>query len=166
MGKVEFEDVSLRYAGTGKPALSEMSMEVTAQSCVALVGNKGCGKSSVANLLTSLYQPDSGTIRLDGLPITKFSLQRLRSQIYHLTQDPVILNTSIADNIALGCSQVSPEQLYRAAFLAEAISFIESPPESEDSDALQALISKDLQATLESISPLFSDQKNLDLLTA
>ncbi|HEX8691266.1 MAG TPA: ABC transporter ATP-binding protein [Longimicrobium sp.] len=101
-GEVEFRDVSFRYPGTERRVLSGVSLTIPAGSTVAVVGPTGSGKSTLAALLVRLYDPTEGEVRLDGVPLPEWELERLRSAIAVVPQDTFLFSTTIADNLALG----------------------------------------------------------------
>ena len=122
--RMAFEHVSFRYA-SGRAALDDVSFEIPAGACVALVGVSGSGKSTVAALLLRLYQPDAGRITLDDRPLEDYSLAALRGHISVVTQSGSLFEYSLRDNIAYGSSEPpDPHKLeaaVRAAYLDEFI---------------------------------------------
>ncbi|MBS0519565.1 MAG: glucan ABC transporter ATP-binding protein/ permease [Proteobacteria bacterium] len=122
-GRVEFDDVSFSYDGR-RPALSHFSLTVEAGSMVALVGATGAGKSTTLSLLHRMWEPQSGTIRIDGVDYREIKLASLRHNIGVVFQDSTLLRRSIADNLRIGKPDASDAELERAARLAEAHDFI------------------------------------------
>src|ERR1044071_1304497 len=121
-GELRFEDVHFAYAEA--PTLSGISLTIGAGQSVAFVGSTGSGKSSLVKLLLRFYEPQSGRITLDGLPIGQLALQDLRRLIGYVAQDSFLADTSVAENIAYGLSGASREQVVAAAIAAEAHEFI------------------------------------------
>src|SRR5580693_708318 len=125
-GEIEFRSVSVIYP-TG-PAISDLSLRIPAGSAVAIVGATGCGKSTLVSLIPRLLDPTSGSVLLDGVDLRRLSPQDLRRQIGFVPQETFLFSASIAQNIAFGAEQASPEQIRRAAALAGLSSDIESFP--------------------------------------
>jgi len=133
-GRVTLERVSFTYPGRAEPVLEAISLDVAPGETVALVGPSGAGKTTLVNLLPRFVEPNSGEIRIDGIPIRDLSRASLRRQIALVSQDVVLFDDTIAANIAYGGCRGSPPALIRAA--AEAaylLPFIESLPKGFDS---------------------------------
>lgn len=120
---VEFRDVCFSYY-PGIPILSNINLSVRAGETVALVGHNGCGKTTLLSLLPRFYDPDHGSILIDGLDLRHVNLRSLRKQIAVVTQDTFLFDDTIANNIAFGTPGASPEQIERAARMAHAHDFI------------------------------------------
>ena len=131
-GRVEFHGVSFRYSGEREGSLHDVDLLIEPGETVALVGASGAGKSTLASLLLRFYEPDTGTIRLDGIDIREVDVANLRRQIAFVGQDVVLFNETVAANIAYGISAPSPEALTEAARSAHALSFIEALPRGFD----------------------------------
>ncbi len=127
-GRVEFRDVGLRYDG-GAPSLSEIDLEVQAGSTVALVGPTGSGKTSLVALLARLYDPTEGEIHVDGAELRSVDVSSLRRQIAFVADDPFLFSASVAENIAYGRPDATPDQIELAARRAQAHEFIEALPD-------------------------------------
>jgi ATP-binding cassette, subfamily B, bacterial len=117
----------------GQPALCDVSLTVQPGQTVALVGPSGAGKSTVFGLLLRYYDPSSGSITLDGVPIDRLSLQALRARIGIVPQDAVIFSTSALENIRYGRPEASDDEVRAAAQAAFADEFIARLPEGYDS---------------------------------
>ncbi len=130
--KIEFRDVEFIYHDSDVPALRRMNLEVRAGQLVALVGTSGAGKSTLASLVPRFYDPSAGAILFDGVDIRSGTLSSLRGQIGLVTQETILFNDSVRNNIAYGLSSVSDGDLIRAAEAACALDFIEALPESFD----------------------------------
>jgi subfamily B ATP-binding cassette protein MsbA len=99
---IRFENVCFTYPGASAPALSDVSLTVRKGESVAIVGRNGSGKTTLLALLPRLFDPDSGSIKIDGVDIQDATLKSLRDQVGVVTQDSVIFPISIAENIAYG----------------------------------------------------------------
>jgi len=132
-GAVKFKNVSFAYAaGDNSAAIREVNLEIAPGKKIALVGPSGAGKTTVFNLLLRFYDVDSGAIEIDGRDIRSVTLQSLRRNMALVTQDPILFDESIADNIALGRPGASREDIIRAARNAAAHEFIMQLPEGYD----------------------------------
>ena len=112
---IEFRSVSFHYAvdegEEPNPILSEVDLSIPRGTRVALVGPSGAGKSTIFSLIERFYEPTSGTIALDGQPVTEFSRQDLRGQIGYVEQDAPILAGSIRENLLLGKESAADDEL-------------------------------------------------------
>ena len=132
-GNVSYEHVYFRYESSHSYVLQDISFEIRPSETVALVGRSGSGKSTIASLLPRFYEPTEGTIRLDGHPIDAYRLKDLRNQIALVTQQVVLFNDTVANNIAYGMPEkATREQLEEAARSANALDFIEALPDGFD----------------------------------
>lgn len=130
-GRITFEDVSFAY-NQDRPALMHVSFEVKPKETVAIVGLSGAGKTTIINLLTRLYEPTSGRILIDGLDIRRIKLASLRRQIGLVTQDIILFNDTVRNNIAYGQNDLPLERITLAARLAMAHDFIMALPQGYD----------------------------------
>ncbi|MCB1742249.1 MAG: ABC transporter ATP-binding protein [Gammaproteobacteria bacterium] len=130
-GAIAFEQLSFGYRA-GRPVLDGIELQVAAGETVAIVGASGQGKSTLANLLLRFYDPQAGTIRVDGEDIRLYTLESLRSQMAVVLQEGGIFNTSIRDNIRYGALDASDEAVETAARLANAHEFIDRLPDGYD----------------------------------
>ena len=131
-GRVEFIDVSFSYAES-RPALYNISFEVQPEELIALVGQSGSGKTTIINLLSRFYDPISGNILIDGKNIRDVQLLSLRSQLGLVTQELILFNDSVRNNIAYGMTDVPIAKIEAAAKAAEAHEFIMQLPQGYDS---------------------------------
>ncbi|CAN0591238.1 unnamed protein product, partial [Ectocarpus sp. 12 AP-2014] len=122
--EIEFQDVLVKFGA--KPAINSLNLKVEAGKTYAFVGRSGSGKTTIANLLVRFFDPAEGKILIDNIDIKKISLKHLRNNISMVTQDIVLLDASVADNIAYGFKNASREDVIRAAKAADAHDFIES----------------------------------------
>jgi subfamily B ATP-binding cassette protein MsbA len=132
-GRIDFEGVGFRYVGAERDALADVSLSVAPGQTVALVGQSGGGKSTLATLVPRFYAPDSGRILLDGIDLQQYSLAGLRRHIGYVSQDVLLFNDTVAGNIAYGAMrQASREHIRAAAQAAHALEFIEALPQGFD----------------------------------
>jgi len=131
--EIRFQEVSFSYPGGTKEALSEISLSVPAGSFVALVGASGSGKSTLANLLPKFYRPTKGEIFWDGIPLSEIDSSSLRKIIGFVTQDVILMNQTVRDNLLYGLERAIPEEeLVAAARAAYAHDFISALPNGYD----------------------------------
>lgn len=129
-GLVEFANVSFAYPGAERSALKQVSFTAEPGESIALVGQSGSGKTTIANLLPRFYQIDEGAIRIDGHRIEDIRLECLRDNIALVSQEVMLFNDTIAANIAYGVKKgASIEEIRAAAQAAHALEFIETLPE-------------------------------------
>jgi subfamily B ATP-binding cassette protein MsbA len=126
-GAIEFEHVHYAYRD-GQTVLQDINIKVAPGETVALVGHSGSGKTTLASLLPRFYELKAGRILIDGEDIAQWSLTSLRSQIAMVSQDVILFNDTIANNIAYGCATASREKIQQAASLAYADEFIQRLP--------------------------------------
>lgn len=129
---IEFRDVSFRYPAAQQDALSNFSLRIPAGNTVAFVGPNGSGKTTLISLVPRLLEPTAGCVLVDGQDIGRHSLRSLRRQIALVSQDTVIFNATIAENISYGlrrCGRELIEQASRKAFVHE---FVEQMPQGYD----------------------------------
>lgn len=127
--KIHFEEVTLRYFSDQAPALKNISFVMPKGSVTALVGSSGAGKSSVADLLTGLYDPSEGKIMIDQIDLREYRLETWRKQIGVVSQDTFILNQPILENIRYGKPEATEREVIEAAKDAQAHEFILALPE-------------------------------------
>ena len=128
-GEIEFKNVSLRYAETKRAALDNLSFTVRPGEKLALVGRSGGGKTSLVNLLPRFYELQQGLVLLDGVDIRALALKDLRAQFALVSQDIILFNDTIFNNIAYGVLRSASEaEVIAAAKAAHAWEFIEQLP--------------------------------------
>ena len=129
-GQVDIRNLSFRYPGSEQVVLKDINITVAPGQMVALVGRSGSGKSTLANLIPRFYHHDEGQILIDGVDVEDYTLRNLRRHIALVTQQVSLFNDSIANNIAYGDLNGSPqEQIEQAAEAAYAAEFITRLPE-------------------------------------
>jgi subfamily B ATP-binding cassette protein MsbA len=124
--KIEITNINFKYEDEN--VLKDFSLEVVKGQTVALVGQSGSGKSTIANLLTRFYDVNEGTIQIDGTDIKQLNLQSLRGLIGLVTQDSILFNDSIRANIALGKEDATDEEIVEALKIANAYEFVKELP--------------------------------------
>lgn len=136
-GEIVFKDVDFEY-NPERPVFSGLNLTIEGGKVVALVGASGCGKSTVTKLIERFYDPTRGTITLDGIDIRNLRIDKLRANIGIVSQEPLLFEASIADNIAAGRPQAisgakaSMDEIVAAAEAASAHDFIMSFPNGYD----------------------------------
>ena len=132
-GEVSFRDVTFTYPGKDTPAVRGITLEMRPGTTTALVGRSGSGKSTLAALITRFYDPDSGTVSIDGKDIKDFTLESLRGSIGLVSQNVMLFNDTVAANIAYADGgKHSREEIEAAAKAANADSFIRKLPNGYD----------------------------------
>lgn len=124
---ITLENINFRYETEN--VLKEFSLTVPIGQTVALVGQSGSGKSTIANLLTRFYDVQEGSVRLDGIDIRDIKLKSLRGLIGLVTQDSILFNDSIRNNVALGKPDASDEEIMDALKIANAYEFVKDLPD-------------------------------------
>jgi ABC-type multidrug transport system fused ATPase/permease subunit len=112
--EVRFEDVQFTYPGTDEPALGGVTFRLAPGRTTALVGPSGAGKSTIAHLLMRFWDPTSGTITLDGTPLSAFELDSLRETVSLVSQDTYLFNTTIKENLLIARPDATSAQLASA----------------------------------------------------
>ncbi len=128
-GKIEFDQVSFSYGDNSPFQIENISLTIKKGDLVAFVGETGSGKTTMANLVARFYDPESGTIKIDGIDLKEIEIASLRSRIGIVTQETILFNESVAYNISYGSDSVSQDQVESAAKLANAHDFIIAEPE-------------------------------------
>ena len=130
VGRVSFQAVTHRYRAEGAEVIRQLCLDVRPGETIALVGPSGSGKTTLMSLLPRFYEPDSGEILLDGVPIHELRLVDLRANIAYVSQDIVLFNDTVAANIAYGAGfQAAEADLIQAAESAHAMEFIRALPQ-------------------------------------
>ena len=128
-GEIEFRDVSFQYADAKLPVLEHISFTAKPGETVAIMGETGCGKTSLIHLIPRFYEATEGEILVDGVNVNKLKLSQLRRNIGLATQDVLLYSDTIDGNIAYGDSHISKEEVVRFAKYSAASDFIAKMPE-------------------------------------
>jgi len=131
-GHVTFKDVTLTYTKDDDSALKNISFDAPQGKIVGLIGSTGSGKTSITQLITRFYEPETGDVLVDGNPVGDYKLKRLRQAIGFVLQEPFLFSTTIRENIAYGNPELSEEQVIDAAKRAQAHDFIMTMPKGYD----------------------------------
>jgi subfamily B ATP-binding cassette protein MsbA len=129
---IEFKNVSFKY--DDKTVLKNINFVIQKGKTVALVGSSGAGKSTLADLIPRFHDVSEGAILIDGIDIKEYTLQSLRKQMSIVTQEAILFNDSIANNIALGDINASSEEITEAATIANAHQFIQHKENKYDTN--------------------------------
>ncbi|MHA7985615.1 ABC transporter ATP-binding protein [Rathayibacter sp. CAU 1779] len=132
-GHVAFDDVTFAYK-KDRVILPEFTLDVPAGQTIALVGSTGAGKSTLAKLIARFYDPTKGSVTLDGVDLRDLHPKDLRRAIVMVTQEAYLFSGTVADNIALGKPDATPEEIRAAAEAVGAAAFIEGLPDGYDTD--------------------------------
>lgn len=132
-GEIEFNAVTFSYRAD-KPVLQDISLRAARHQTIAIVGATGSGKSTLFQLLTRFYDPQSGAITLDGVPLQKLSKRFLRQSLAYVTQEAFLFAGTVRDNLLIGKPSASDEELWAALRDACAEDFIRRSPEGLDAE--------------------------------
>ncbi|MDX5482864.1 MAG: ATP-binding cassette domain-containing protein, partial [Hymenobacteraceae bacterium] len=114
-GDIRFENVDFVYPDTNIHALKHVSFGINHGETLAIIGNTGSGKSTIANLLPRMYDVSGGRILIDGVDVRDYNIESLRSQIGYVPQDVFLFSDSIRNNIGFGLPSITEEQMEQAA---------------------------------------------------
>jgi len=131
-GSIELAGVEYTYPNANSPALRGIDLTIQAGQTVAIVGPNGCGKTTLVSLLPRLIEPSGGKILFDGQDIATHSLRSLRRQIALVSQDTIIFNATIGENISYGLRRPKPQQILDAAKKAYVDEFVRELPDGYD----------------------------------
>jgi subfamily B ATP-binding cassette protein MsbA len=129
-GRIDFGDVTFRYANTVTDAISNLTFHIEPGKTYALVGASGAGKSTILSLILRLYDPTSGAIKIDGRDLRSVTQKSLREQIGLVTQETFLFHDTIFNNIQFGRLDATPEEVREAARAAYAHDFIMAQPKA------------------------------------
>ena len=127
-GRIDFENVTFRYANTAADAISNLTLHFELGKTHALVGASGAGKSTILSLILRLYDPTSGSVKIDGRDLRSVTQKSLREQMGLVTQETFLFHDTIFNNILFGRLDATPEEIYEAARAAYAHDFITAQP--------------------------------------
>ena len=136
-GTLKFENVSFTFDGADSPVLSDISFEAEAGKTTAIIGSTGSGKSTLLHLIPRYFDATEGQITIDGTNIKDISLSKLRDMLGFVPQKGVLFSGTIASNIKFGDENISDEDMYKAAEIAQALEFIEGKEDKFDSEISQ-----------------------------
>ncbi len=125
-GEIEFRNVSFTYPGTERNVLENINLTIHQGETVAVMGATGCGKTTLVNLIPRFYDVTGGTVLVDGVDVREYQQKALREKVAIALQKSELFSTSIADNIAWGALDSTPEDIRAAAVTAQADDFISS----------------------------------------
>jgi subfamily B ATP-binding cassette protein MsbA len=131
-GVIEFKNVTLTYTGQKGAALNNLNFSIPAGQITALVGPSGSGKTSILNLIPRFYDPNDGVVLIDNQNIKNMTIESLRSVIGLVSQDPILFDTSIRDNICYGKKNAADDEVINSAKAAAAHEFILKLPDGYD----------------------------------
>jgi subfamily B ATP-binding cassette protein MsbA len=126
---IQFKNVSFTFPGNDTPVLSDVNLEIHRGEVIAIVGRSGVGKSTLVDLIPKFYLPSSGSIGIDGTDIREIEIHSLREHIAIVSQDIILFNDTVRENIAFGKQGVSDPDIIEAARMAHADEFIQQLPE-------------------------------------
>jgi ATP-binding cassette, subfamily C, bacterial LapB len=131
-GAVEFQDVTFKYPDTEIPALSNVSFKINPGEKVGIIGPVGSGKTTISRLLINLYEPDEGSVLVDGTDIRQIDPTDIRHAVGSVMQDIVLFQATVRQNITMGSPQADDEMILRASELAGVHDFISRHPHGYD----------------------------------
>ena len=127
-GRIDFENVTFRYANTVTDAISNLTLRIQPGKTHALVGASGAGKSTILSLILRLYDPTSGTVKIDGHDLRSITQKSLRERIGLVTQETFLFHDTISNNIRFGRLDATPDEVHEAATAAYAHDFVMAQP--------------------------------------
>lgn len=131
-GEIEFDHVSLRYQEGGPFSVHDVSFGIPAGTRVCLVGPTGCGKSTLITLLTRLYDPTEGAVRLDGMDLRGLKIRSLRRAVGNILHDCQVFSSTFLENLRFGTAEATREELEQAAVLVGLHETIAAQPKGYD----------------------------------
>lgn len=137
-GSIEFQNVSFSYPGNDAAVLHDISLNVQAGETLAIIGETGCGKSSLINLISRFYDASSGTVKVDGINVKEYQLHELRDRIAVVLQKSELFSSTIRENIKIGNPDASDAEIEAAALAAQADDFIRQQPEGYDTPVAES----------------------------
>lgn len=132
INEISFQNISFKYKK--EYVLQDFTLTIKKGQTVALVGQSGSGKSTLANLITRFYDVDQGTVLIDGINIKNMTVKSLRGLMGIVSQESILFNDTIANNIKLGAQEASEEAILDASKIANALEFIENLPQKFDTN--------------------------------
>ena len=133
VGRVVFKDVHFRYPNRKTvKVLNGLNLTIEPGQTVALVGHSGCGKSTTIGLLTRLYEPEAGSVTIDGIDVRKYNINHLRNICGIVQQEPILFNATIAENLRIGFPECTRKRMIEVCKMANAHDFIQALPNGYD----------------------------------
>ncbi len=129
---IKFEDISFAYPGSNSLVLKDLNLEIKTGEVVAIVGRSGVGKSTLVDLIPKFIKPSKGRLSIDGVDVNDIEIHSLRGLIGIVSQDIILFNDTVRENIAFGRRNASEEEIIRASELAYADEFIKKLPDGYD----------------------------------
>ncbi|GAB3567274.1 ABC transporter ATP-binding protein [Spelaeicoccus albus] len=136
-GNVRFHDVDFSYPGAEEPVLSDVSLSTAPGRTTAIIGSTGSGKTTLLRLIPRLMDATSGTVTIDGLPLTSLGSESLRRAIGYVPQKPYLFAGTIASNLRYGDPDATDDDLWRALEIAQAADFVRAFPDGLESPVTQ-----------------------------
>jgi len=133
-GRIEYDDVTFAYERSDGPALESVSFAVDPGETVGVVGPTGAGKSTLVKLLFRFYEPDDGTVRVDGRDVADYSLSSLRRHVGYIDQEPFLFPGTVEENVTYGLESVDEGTLWRSLRLAGVAAFVEDLPKGVETE--------------------------------
>jgi ATP-binding cassette subfamily C protein LapB len=127
-GKIEFKNVSFTYAGTEKKVLDNVSFTINPGESVGIIGSNGSGKTSIEKLILALYEPDEGSILIDGIDINQIDPADLRNEISYVPQDTILFKGTLKENIILRAPDSNDDEILRASQISGTQRFVDIHP--------------------------------------
>ena len=131
-GEIEFKNVFFRYPGASEPTIRDLSFKIQPGQKVAILGKMGSGKSTVARLLAGLYEPDSGSILVDGVDIRQIDPADIRRNIGFMLQETWLFSGTIKENIQMGFTEYNDDHILKVATLSGVDEFVKRNPSGYD----------------------------------
>ncbi|MFN4190183.1 MAG: ABC transporter ATP-binding protein, partial [Pseudothermotoga sp.] len=126
---IEFENVTFHYPGAKETALQDISFRAEPGKVTAIIGSTGSGKTTVLNLILRFYDVTKGSIKIDGVDVRQIPLEKLRGMIGYAPQKAIIFSGTIAENIRFGRDELTNEDIFNAAEIAQVNEFAQKMPE-------------------------------------
>ena len=140
-GDIEFKNVHFAYPSRpGVRILNGISFHANRGQTIALVGSSGSGKSTCIQLLQRFYDPDSGSVFIDGQSVADYNLRWLREHIGVVSQEPILFQATIKENIRFGRDSATDEEIHEAAKMANAHDFIMTLPDVSESEKNRSIL--------------------------
>lgn len=131
-GAFSFENLAFRYKESDRHVLDHFTLDVKAGERIAFVGESGSGKSTILSLIIGFYKPQSGVIKVDGIPMDELSMKRYRQSLAIVLQNNILFSGTIRENITYGLPNISEEQVQQAVYMANLQDVIDGLPEGLD----------------------------------